>query len=448
MFLRKVSTKKNGKEYVYVKLIESYRADGKVKQRVVANFGSLDTITPTKIQGLINSLGKLYQELSDNNQQEITLDKHRELREVKQQLISSSTQKTLGLLVKCPREQELTQALFLRYLVGGGGSLSIQEYCQKYKLANGTNIQFYQLMKKLGQEETRKVLYEQWLQTKCCEKGRNKVVYIHILPAVFQGVTQEGEYKKQLILFLASDHKGIILDFDYAEGLKHLSYQLNSFVGRLKGQGQAEVIVLDGENLLQENSTNYRIARLAQNSTGVAEDSFKLLQQLPQSTDKQKGIQARIARAAAGLEMLKADILMGKLTKEAVVMKKAEAILRDNQCQGLISYYWDLHNQTLGYQTNQLALDNLNQEVITSRWYVRKDEHKPLHNLLQINLQDFSTIKDQLQVPLVNICAEYHYAPEIISAHILLAMLKSQHEYQMKISNQEVGNQEYLQCCM
>lgn len=46
MFLSKVTTRKKGKDYVYVKLIENFREDGKVKQRVLANYGSVENLSP------------------------------------------------------------------------------------------------------------------------------------------------------------------------------------------------------------------------------------------------------------------------------------------------------------------------------------------------------------------------------------------------------------------
>lgn len=59
MFFRKVTSKSNGKEYTYLKLIENYRDGKKVKQRVIANFGSLDKLTPDKVNGLIKGLSRI-----------------------------------------------------------------------------------------------------------------------------------------------------------------------------------------------------------------------------------------------------------------------------------------------------------------------------------------------------------------------------------------------------
>jgi len=59
MFFRKITSRSNGKEYTYLKLIENYREGEKVKQRVVANLGSLENLTPDKVQGLIAGLSRI-----------------------------------------------------------------------------------------------------------------------------------------------------------------------------------------------------------------------------------------------------------------------------------------------------------------------------------------------------------------------------------------------------
>lgn len=59
MFFRKVTTRNDGKEYTYVKLIESYRQGNQVRQRVIANLGNIDDLTPFKVYALINSLARV-----------------------------------------------------------------------------------------------------------------------------------------------------------------------------------------------------------------------------------------------------------------------------------------------------------------------------------------------------------------------------------------------------
>lgn len=59
MFFRKTTSRNKGKEYTYLKLIENYREGNKVKQRVIANLGNLESLTPEKVQALISGLSRI-----------------------------------------------------------------------------------------------------------------------------------------------------------------------------------------------------------------------------------------------------------------------------------------------------------------------------------------------------------------------------------------------------
>ena len=59
MFFRKITTRTEGKEYTYVKLIENYRQGSQIKQRVIANLGKIEELTPFKVHSLINSLSRV-----------------------------------------------------------------------------------------------------------------------------------------------------------------------------------------------------------------------------------------------------------------------------------------------------------------------------------------------------------------------------------------------------
>ena len=56
MFIRTVDTKSGGKTHRYLRVVENYRDNGKIKQRVLWNLGNLDKIRH-KLPGLLKSLG-------------------------------------------------------------------------------------------------------------------------------------------------------------------------------------------------------------------------------------------------------------------------------------------------------------------------------------------------------------------------------------------------------
>jgi hypothetical protein len=60
LFFRKVVTRRHGRAYTYLKLIENYREDGKIKQRVIANLGNIERFSPERVQALIAGLARIY----------------------------------------------------------------------------------------------------------------------------------------------------------------------------------------------------------------------------------------------------------------------------------------------------------------------------------------------------------------------------------------------------
>ncbi len=64
MYIRKLIQKnKNGKKRIYLQLVKSYREGGKVKQKLIANLGRLDTLIENgDIETLIKNLSRIIEE--------------------------------------------------------------------------------------------------------------------------------------------------------------------------------------------------------------------------------------------------------------------------------------------------------------------------------------------------------------------------------------------------
>ena len=60
MFFRIHKLRRNGKEYHYLKLVENYRIEGKTRQRVVVNFGSVTNLDRDRLRELTRSLSGLH----------------------------------------------------------------------------------------------------------------------------------------------------------------------------------------------------------------------------------------------------------------------------------------------------------------------------------------------------------------------------------------------------
>ena len=67
MFLRVI----NSKNHKYIRIVENYREDGKIKQKVIANLGKLEDITTKEAENIASKLLELVnssKKISDNYQ--------------------------------------------------------------------------------------------------------------------------------------------------------------------------------------------------------------------------------------------------------------------------------------------------------------------------------------------------------------------------------------------
>ena len=59
MFIKKVRIKRAGRTYTYLRILESYRQQGRVRQRVLAHLGNLESIKPKQLAQLSGQLAEL-----------------------------------------------------------------------------------------------------------------------------------------------------------------------------------------------------------------------------------------------------------------------------------------------------------------------------------------------------------------------------------------------------
>lgn len=442
MFFRKITTRKNGKEYVYVKLIENYRSNGRIKQRVVANFGSLENLSPQRISDLINSLQRLYQDI----------EQKQDNKPVVEDLLEQSAE-TIKTIRNCPMLEPLKQlfsatqyqileAIIIKSLIAPELNRPIQELCQQLGLVDASSIEFYNVLKKLGETEFRPLLDKVWLTGPGAKEEDYKVIYIHPINGIFKGATFLSDptgnpyatenYQKEYVLWLAYNSQGVPLDFTRVEEMGQLKGQLNRLVQRLEDLLDCQVVVMDADGILTDIDVPYPVASLAKGLTrGVNPNqyySFQAIQIEPENEVKIKEIKANLAKVSAGLENIKADILLGKLTKENVIKKRAEAVIRTNGCQEMVSFFYNDTNKTLNYYIKDDVVEEKTKSLVTSQWVVPKEKFKDNINLPQVTIKNdrFRNITDQLNIPPINLYADFHYSREIISGHIALEIIKNQ----------------------
>lgn len=453
MFFRKITTKKNGKEYVYVKLIENYRMEGKVKQRVIANFGSIDNLSPDRINYLITSLRKLHNEMDIKDNEGTLSDFNTQVFEIRNALSGTGIKQAIISALGEGQPYELAEALVIKAMMGGEVNTPIQEVCKKMGLINATSLQFYNVMKRLGEEETR-ILNKIRVPHGESNEKHHKPVCVHILmTTVFEGTSFEMDipgnvffpqnYQKQMILLLACGDDGLTVDFEFAEETGEIQDRFELLVNRLIDQPIGKIVVLDSENCLGGSTSKYLVAREAQEipeqvKNQLDQGSISFGQGLffntvcyeQKSSAQMKEIKANLAKVSAGLETIKAEILLGKLNKETLIRKRAESVIKANDCQDMVSFTFNESSQTFNYQIKEDVLKQKNQSIFIKTWVIDQLE-STLAETLSINnvpvkTSGYKVISDELKIPPINMYVDYHYSPEIISGHIQLEIIKQQ----------------------
>ncbi|WP_003540212.1 hypothetical protein [Desulfotomaculum nigrificans] len=464
MFFRKIITKKNGKEYVYIKLIENYRQDGKVKQRVVANFGSIDNLAPDRINSLIASLRKLQNEIeTQNNEPTYLPDFSTEVTEVQNILVSSGIKQSITGVLGHNGQYQLIEALIINAVVDGENNAPAHETCKNMGLANATALQFYNAVKSLGQEPVKVEL----IKTRIFDDGGNdnfhNTLYVHIIKSIFEGTFFDMDvpgnlitpkmFQKPIMILVACDAAGNSVDFEYVEEGKQITEPVRDLVNRITNQLNATIIVLDPENYLAGTKGNYLVANLAQDIPGeiagllgqqvsVRQGNqlfFNTVRHEQKSEAKIKEIQANLAKVSAGLETIKADILLGKLSKESAVRKRAEGVIKANNCQDMVSYSFNEATQNFCYQIKDEVVKQKTQSMVRTTWVIKNPDllegqfkwEKPV----QIETNQYSLITDRLKTPPTSMYLDYHYSAAIISGHIQLEIIKNQITKHLKNQN-------------
>ncbi|WP_333870342.1 hypothetical protein [Desulforamulus putei] len=463
MFFRKITTRKNDKEYVYIKLIENYRANGKVKQRVVANFGSIENLSPGRINDLIISLKKLYKEIATQDHKnldgsEITP----QIPGLKDLLYKTRIIQELRNVVHRQQTCQIIEALIIKSMLASEMKMPVHEFCRQTGLAEANSIQFYNALRSLGEEPTRIPLIKARLPEISQGENIHKPVYIHMVSSVFQGHSYDVDmagsiysaqnYRKLFTLLLACDEESNPVDFEVVEDDNLMSEKMNLLINRLTGYLTGNIVVLDGKNCLDESSAPYPVAKQAREipkeadlslmSQGRAVYEGKIFFHTIRSEQKDeaeiKEIKANLAKVFAGLENIRADILLGKLNKETQVRKRADAVIKANHCQDLVAYQFNEAGQTFDYRVKEEALKEKTQSVAKTTWVLPGEKLKQgqMINNVKLKTDRFDVLTDQLNIPPINMFADYHYSPEIISGHVVLEIIKKQIAVAAKIPQQ------------
>lgn len=442
MFFRKVVTKINGKKYTYVKLIETYRHDNKIKQRVIANFGSIDNLSANSIHSLFFSLSKVYYETRNQNEEALVSKDLNLLSKIKDILVYSQIKQIIKkhLGQDC---DDLIDALIIKSMLTTKSDRPINDVCKSMHLINADGYMFYNAIKYLGKTELKESLIRTRLTHDSGNHASRIPLFIVLFPSSFEGPYIDIElptsiymhltHRKEFILLVAFDIYGNPIDFEIAFETNTLATQLNELTDRIHSIKHNPIIVLNEGNYPIPESLKYLLARVTNNipeanmpnnDNGTGSVYFDSVKTRKINDLKLTEMRVNLAKVTAGLETIKADILLGKIKKKSVVHQKAKGIIKNNDCQDLVSYDYNPANQSFTYE---LKTENIN-EVTNKTWLVENFSPKvmlPL-NKLKINTEDFEFITDQLTMPPTKMYVDLHYTPEIIAGHIQLEIIKYQ----------------------
>ncbi|MDO8137486.1 MAG: hypothetical protein Q6354_07575 [Candidatus Brocadiales bacterium] len=134
MFVRTVETRAGSKTHRYLRVVENYRADGKVKQRVILNLGNLEKIRPG-LPVIAKALSR-YSGTSLFNLKEINCEKAREYGNI---LLLKKLWKDLGMETALhdppfPEGEAYIMAMVFQCLLSPRGNLSLHQWLQRVYL--------------------------------------------------------------------------------------------------------------------------------------------------------------------------------------------------------------------------------------------------------------------------------------------------------------------------
>lgn len=439
LFFRKITTRKNGKEYSYIKLIENYRTNGKIKQRVVANFGSVENLSPERINDLIQSLKKLYKDVASQEQIKPTFTEAIAripvaIGRIKNSSIMKALQQKLN-----HRQYQILEAMITKAMLAPDTNISIQDVCKEMGLVEATSIEFYKALKKLGQNSTKELFLD--------IHPKANMVFIHLVESVFNGtsfeVDKDGsvflpqDYKKPFTLLLACDDESNPLSFEVVEDTAKLAEHLEVLVKSLVKAVKGDIVVLDPTGQLTDEK-QYITAQPMQDESSPDVVYFITTKLEQKSQEKVKGFKANLAKVTAGLENIKADILLGKLSRESVIRKRADSVIKLNDFADIVNYQYHEATHTFEYQIKETALKEKTFSVVTTTWGAAKEKLKGYYqvNRLEIKTEPYEQLTDQLVIPPISMYADYHYSVEIISGHVALEIIKNQIAQAKKIPQQ------------
>ncbi|MGQ9532183.1 MAG: hypothetical protein ACUVTQ_05175 [Desulfotomaculales bacterium] len=469
MFFRKVTTRRGGKEYVYLKLIETYRQAGKVKQRVIANFGNIDRLTPEKITALIQGLTRLHEGAGAFPEVPLPAPEGDPvaLRAAWQCLGLAPTIREAWPDPAAPFDPALATELMVLYLaLSPAGPQPVDRGCRELGLAGAEGplkpVDFYRTLEFLPQLKMQIACHLLRTLVPPGEPGRELPWLIRVLPSTFKGYAwglsshgytyQIRPYTIPLDLALLVDPRGLPLDFAVAVNRPLAREDLVALIGVLRGQcGTVPLVVADGysaepppvpegerwalrvplENLprslvdamLEESPEDFRVR-----TVGRRGEIYVVCHHPGIGEALNSSLDQRLAAARAQLEHIRRDIARRRLRRPSTVTERVKKTLQSHECGNFVDWTYDEDARQLTFRVREdvVARHKMQNRLLAFRTNLDR-EGVPGFLQSYLNSRDLQehlgSISDCTKLPVLYPYAEYHHSENVIAGHALVYFL-------------------------
>jgi len=469
VFFRRVTTKRQGKEYVYLKLIETYREGGKVKQRVVANLGNVERLAPEKVQALINGLTKIY---SPGAAMEYLMD-------IESKPPGSAVQpvepfrtawRELGIHPLLGREAEtgkvhpsfpwMVEAMVLQYIINPAETRPINVSCNdlgidQLKGQDLHGIDYYRAICHLStivrsiEMQVRDSL-NKYLETPaymCCLPINGEFIG-HECGITTSGTSyQVRPYRKPLKAAIIAHPLGVPLGYRILSGnTAALAAELEQNFGTpiiivIQDPEDPSVTLLNRSYILvvsQDRLAEVPVAEIDPwsgndvidnelwiKSVQHNQERYIICHNLAPETPSDQALEEKISQAARELDKLKAAVKQKRIVREKTALEKAQEIIKRLECQDLIEYRFDPGKSTFQYSRRE---EVIKKEKALRRTQVLKTDRAdlPAVDLVEAYTaatelaNELKTVQDLTKMPVIYPYADHQHSEAFIAgqAHI------------------------------
>lgn len=478
MYFRKIITKKNDKQYRYLKLLENYREGSRTRHSVVASLGNLDHFTHQKFQALIGSLVRIAEtELlrGVGNDQPDTMNEadFKKLRELWRQLKLPELISRIVPGLNDPEPSLLAEAMVIGLIARPNLDLAVEKYYRELPVPELVwqdldGVPFYKLLEALGAS---RLMVEDHLNTVSHQlTGRKSdLLFVKLGSGEYEGsrceLSHHGQgylvrpHKQPLLIALLINDSGWPLGFRILWRGSNTDQYMTQLLREVIQERDVSkyVAVFDQEfdpgDGLHDDSYNYIVVEKPKNLIHLPVSAFEMTHYesfftrvQPDLWFKQVGAQSfsyiicyypdqrngehleqRLSSALIELNGVSKAIAENRLRRKKAVVGRVVEILNRHGCSEYVTYVYDNAAHVLEFEVKQAAIDEY--KIIRDTLLIKSNLYflppdDIVRSCLTINSMDciFRTVKDLTKIPWVP-QLETSSVQKVIEGHVVIRML-------------------------